>query len=101
MKNESSIGDIEFYSNDLLKKVTVKQYLHILLRDLWLHKDGFSSKRPFGNSGWEYEIYAALINARFIEGELDQEGFVVEINESVADLLVVNFIQEVFNAKRV
>lgn len=101
MKNESSIGSVEFYSNDLFQTVTVRQYLHTLLKDLWIHKEGFSGKRPFGNSGWEYEIYAALINAGFVEGELDQEGFVVEINEPVADLLIVNFIQEVFNEERI
>lgn len=30
---------------------TVGEYLAKLLAELWLHDEGFSGKRPFGNSG--------------------------------------------------
>jgi len=36
--------------------------------------EGFSGKRPFGNSGWEYDIYAALVGAGFLPGMLDKYG---------------------------
>lgn len=42
---------------------TVKEYLVKLLEVLWEEGGGFSGKRPFGNSGWEYELYSALENA--------------------------------------
>lgn len=39
---------------------TVKDYLKALLGSLWDEGEGFSGKRPFGNSGWEYELIEAL-----------------------------------------
>jgi hypothetical protein len=42
---------------------TVKEYLKKLLEALWDEGEGFSGKRPFGNSGWEYELYGALEDA--------------------------------------
>lgn len=40
---------------------TVKGYLKALLFTLWDEDEGFSGKRPFGNSGWEYELTEPLI----------------------------------------
>lgn len=37
---------------------TVKEYLVELLSTLWNEGEGFSGKRPFGTSGWEYELTA-------------------------------------------
>ena len=42
------------------KAKTVREYLKMLLERLWEEGEGFSGKRPFGNSGWEYDLYAAL-----------------------------------------
>lgn len=39
---------------------TIKKYLMYLLLRLWEEEEGFSGKRPFGNSGWKLEIYDAL-----------------------------------------
>lgn len=39
---------------------TVRDYLKALLTHLWEEGEGFSGKRPFGNSGWEYDLYGAL-----------------------------------------
>ena len=39
---------------------TVKDYLKALLGALWDEGEGFSGKRPFGNSGWECELIEAL-----------------------------------------
>lgn len=39
---------------------TVREYLIALLRQLWSDGGGFSGKRPFGNSDWEYVIYHAV-----------------------------------------
>lgn len=41
---------------------TVKDYLKALLRALWDEGEGFSGKRPFGNSGWEGDLLDPLIN---------------------------------------
>jgi len=36
---------------------TIRDYLKALLNQLWMEDEGFSGKRPFGNSGWQHEIY--------------------------------------------
>ena len=56
--------------------ITIRDYLRILLEKLWLEKDSFSSKRPFGNGGWERDIYKPLVVAGLIEGDVDDWGSV-------------------------
>jgi hypothetical protein len=55
---------------------TVRGYLIALLHDLWREEDGFSGKRPFGNSGWQYDIYAPMGRAGWIVMTLDEDGYV-------------------------
>jgi hypothetical protein len=71
---------------------TVREYLLQLLRELWREGEGFSGKRPFGNSGWEYEIYEGLVRAGIIEGALDSDGYLVDFDEAEAHRLVVEAI---------
>jgi hypothetical protein len=54
---------------------TIGDYLKLLLTNLWQEGECFSGKRPFGNSGWEYEIYTALVEAGIIDGKLDDDGY--------------------------
>ncbi len=42
---------------------TVKKYLIELLAQLWYEEEGFSGKRPFGNSSWQYELTAPVKKA--------------------------------------
>lgn len=42
---------------------TVRGYLKALLFTLWDEGEGLSGKRPFGNSGWDYDILTALVDA--------------------------------------
>lgn len=46
---------------------TVKGYLKALLFTLWDEDEGFSGKRPFGNSGWEYDLTDALIDNKLAQ----------------------------------
>lgn len=39
---------------------TIRQYLVALANTVWWEGEGFSGKRPFGNSGWEHEMLEAL-----------------------------------------
>ena len=59
----------------------IKDYLKQLLCKLWADGEQFSGKSPFGNSGWEYELYAALIKAKAINGVLDENGYVQQLND--------------------
>jgi hypothetical protein len=47
---------------------------------VWDEGESFSGKRPFGNSDWEYDLYVPLIQAGFIEGKLDADGYIDEWN---------------------
>lgn len=76
---------------------TVGQYLTMLFTLLWVEQEAFSGKRPFGNSGWDQEVYIALAAGGFIKLTLDQDGFIDEFDRGErikADELVVNAISE-------
>ena len=47
---------------------TILAYLKELLRKLWQEGEGFSGKRPFGNSGWEDDLLLALLKGDAISG---------------------------------
>lgn len=61
---------------------TVRDYLVALLTELWDTTDGFTGKRPFGNSDWEYDLYLALTDAALVEG--DNEGYPIDENHAHA-----------------
>lgn len=52
---------------------TVRGYLVALLATLWDAGEGFSGKRPFGDSSWEYDLYIPLAKAGLIRMELDDD----------------------------
>ncbi len=78
------------------KPITIREYLELLLLTLWDDQEGFSGKRPFGNSGWEYDLYQPLVKGGFIDGELDSEGYIYKINKVEAHAFVRDLIVEVF-----
>jgi hypothetical protein len=53
---------------------TVRGYLIALLTEVWTDGEGFSGKRPFGNSGWETDLYIPMIRAGIIGGTFDDES---------------------------
>jgi len=75
---------------------TVRDYLKALLSTLWTEDEGFSGKRPFGNSGWKYEVYGALVKAGLVKGSLDDEGYVNSCDNSAADAMIQNAISDLF-----
>jgi hypothetical protein len=54
---------------------TIRGYLKALLTAVWRKEEGFSGKRPFGNSGWVYDVYQAMVKAGHVPGKLDQDGY--------------------------
>lgn len=53
------------YTFDDAEFDTIRDYLKGLLTNLWTEGEGFSGKRPFGNSGWRHDLYRPLIAAGF------------------------------------
>jgi hypothetical protein len=45
----------------------VRDYLRRLLAKVWVEEED-DPKRPFGNSGWQADVYAPMIAARLVQG---------------------------------
>lgn len=95
--NYKDYAKIPMQENDAGAK-TIGEYLKILLLTLWDKEEGFSGKRPFGNSGWQYEVYTALISAKVVNGKLDECGYVDDVDYHTADNVVREIIIGVFDA---
>lgn len=73
--------------------VTLKKYLENLLVTLWDEGEGFSGKRPFGNSGWDMDIIAALVKKGLVQGTIDDCGYVEDYDEAEGIDLVFQIIK--------
>lgn len=67
---------LQFYSNDLGKKITVKGFFKELLKTLFDEMECFNAKRPFGNSSWDGDLIVLFIKLGIIKGELDEYGYI-------------------------
>jgi hypothetical protein len=85
---DSDIGD-----------VTIRDYLRTLLLTLWHEKEGFDGKRPFGNSGWDRELYRALVVNGAIRGEED-DGYLEWVDKEAAHELIENLIIHIFETRK-
>lgn len=77
---------------------TIGEYLRTLLLTLWEEQEGFSGKRPFGNSGWDYELYIALINCGAVDGQLDDDDYLESVDYRTADKTIYSVINAIFDA---
>lgn len=81
---------------------TLTDFLLNLLSTLWAQGESFSGKRPFGDSGWQFEVYEALVRAGHLPGTLDEDGFLEEFSANsmkAADELVERAIWALRGAK--
>jgi len=85
--------DLTFYSYELGGEVSFRDYFFELLFALWKHKECFSGKRPFGNSGWENELYAGLIKHKLVEGSLDEDDYVDYVYTEQAEKAISKMIE--------
>lgn len=76
----------------------IGEYLYKLLYNVYNMGESFSGKKPFGNGGWEYELYEALVVGDFIKGSLDEDGSIVEVDEKAAHAVIFKCIKHVFQA---
>lgn len=67
---------------------TIRDYLVSLLARVWEEEESFSGRRPFGNSGWQNELFAPLVRAGLIHGSLDSDGFVDDCDDA-SDMQVI------------
>lgn len=81
MATGKEILDLPMGNNDA-EANTVRDYLKELLAKLWSEEEGFSGKRPFGNSGWSYELHRPLIEAGLVAEDDDEKA-----NELIFDAI--------------
>ena len=86
------ILEIPMQENDAGAK-TIREYLIKLLTVLWEEQEGFSGKRPFGNSGWDFELYEALVKAKAVDGKFDDDGYLEEVDTKTARRLISQAIE--------
>ena len=90
---QQTVLDLPMMSEDNhIVVATVRGYLKELLAELWREKDGFDGKRPFGDSGWEHDIYAALVQGGFLQWSDDGEGYLLTADREAADKLILKAI---------
>lgn len=71
------------------KAATIGDYLIRLLRTVWHEQEGFSGKRPFGNSGWDCDLIRALVDGGFDCATFDEEGYYLQsANDERVDELI-------------
>lgn len=92
-----NILSIKMQDGNDAKAKTVGDYLVKLLTKLWSEGEGFSGKRPFGNSGWKYELYTALGTSGAIDATLDSDGDMADFDRKAADLMIFEAIKEMHN----
>ena len=80
--------------------LTIGDYLIKLLSMLWYEGESFSGKRPFGNSGWEYDLYKALVAAGVVSGKVDDEGDLEVVDATEANTLIGNVISSLYQAPK-
>lgn len=81
---------------DLDSTMTLREYLQALLQTLWNEGEGFSGKRPFGNSGWEYTVYAFLVKSGAVSGHIDEDGHVDGQDNDECNVLMPGLIAAAF-----
>lgn len=72
-KGNADALDVSFWASDIDEQLTVREYFHRLLSTLWHEEDGFSGKRPFGNSCWQLSMIYGLIESGFIAGNIERD----------------------------
>lgn len=72
---------------------TIRDFLKALLVQLIRNGEGFNGKRPFGNSGWDFDLYFAMIRGGAIPGKLDECGYVDKVDCHAADLMLIEAIK--------
>lgn len=82
--NIQEVLDTEMQDNDSGAS-TIRGYLKALLFALWEEGEGFSGKRPFGNSGWDGDLAFPLVRAKIIKGKIYTEEDGDEIDQYLDD----------------
>lgn len=96
MMPNKEILELKFESTDLGKEMSIKDFFKELLTTLFKEGECFSGKRPFGNSGWDYDLCVCLAKNGVIEGKCSQYGDLEDwdYDSKEADSKILELIKE-------
>ena len=86
--------DMPIESGDFDKPLSLREFLKTLLATVWAEEESFSGKRPFGNSRWQHCVQIALVKNGFVDGKLDYNGGLEEINQAQAEAVMYHIIMD-------
>lgn len=78
------------FDSDVGDNITIRDYLYAQLLTLWKEGESFSGKRPFGNSGWQHDLYYPLVRDGFIAGTVNEEYVDYQITDKVEARQYIN-----------
>lgn len=93
MMTNKEILKLKFYSNDLDREITIKDFFKELLVKLLKEKEMFDSKRPFGNSDWDCDLIVCLIKNNIVHGQLDEDDYIENVDWKQADRIIESLIK--------
>ena len=99
MIDYKELGKLEINSDDFDEPVSFEYFFKLLLKELWIEEEGFSGKRPFGNSGWTYCIYKAMSLAGYSKyksfyDEDDNYLDVYDFDKVKLDKIILSYIEQ-------
>jgi len=93
---DASIGDIVFHprGRGLPGTMTIREFLKEILMRCWDEYDCFYGKRPFGDSGWQWDLYEAIGKAKKVPCAYDDDEFNITFeNRKIADNMIRDLIR--------
>lgn len=90
MSEMEQILETEVYDGDTLRTV-----LKDLVVKIFNEQEGFSGKRPFGDSDFYCRVENSLVIAGFVEGVVE-DGEVVQSNDAQFDKLIKDCVEYAF-----
>lgn len=103
MMTSKQILELKFHSRDLEREVTIREFFYELLSALYVQKEMFDAKRPWGNSDWDGDLIICLITNKLVSGTLDGDEEQIWIDEydedEVNQFVEQKILQPLFNIK--
>lgn len=71
---------------------TLREFFVELAIKVWVEEEGFSGKRPWGNSGWKNDVYAELVRNGVLPGVINEYEELENVDKKEADALIVELL---------
>lgn len=69
---------LEVVANSDLGERPIREYFKEYLRELLSQGEGFSGKRPLGNSGWDVDLMQAVIDAGLANKRAEAKALLIK-----------------------